>query len=275
MSPMSDHGPSNTQMAHWSWLLTVVMLGVPLVILPTTTTRTLATTIVCQFVLCSYLVYVPTAEGARMSFSFWGHLLPGMILARFGCFLRNGDGGPPLVPGPTALAVSAALFCLTIGEPLTAGLQHFYNWVHVVIHAQSWILGMSGGLDPLAAKFRAHGAPWAPSPAEVRAFRKLLDPGCFLVIGLLFLGHVHELTPASIFFHRTLGAMLCMVGLAMLASTMVHDSLPHDCMACLSLRLVHAFAWLLSGLWMITMSILFYSCQDNSFAMHAQWCARP
>lgn len=111
---------------------------------------------------------------------------------------------------------SYAIRGVITGEYLTAGIGHFYNWVHTLIYSLG---GMLSATSMVASE-------------DGRLLRSVLDPACFCAMGFLFIGHEHNARPLPTLNHTYLGQLLIGLALAIFSSAMLHGMLPSDAAAC-------------------------------------------
>ena len=84
-------------------------------------------------------------------------------------------------------------------------------------------------------------------------------------MGMLLVGHVHDPSPLSVGLHATFGYFLICLGGAVLLCSFTHDLLPHAHPMCHTMRMVHAFAWLLTGGITVTMCVVKYGTPTGAF----------
>jgi hypothetical protein len=77
-------------------------------------------------------------------------------------------------------------------------------------------------------------------------------------LGILFFAHQHDRRPVPVVQHTVLSVLLCSLGVAMMASTAIHTALPAAAPVATLARGLHAFVWLLNGVWLCQMGMLFY-----------------
>ena len=172
-----------------------------------------------------------------------GHWLPALALYRGAATSLLGDGLPVAVHWPFAAIGSIMFSGIVMGEVWTAGVTHFYNWIHILIYA------LGGVLCASSAFVRPTG----------RLVRRAMDPLCLCALGSLFIGHVHDPSQVAVLYHTYLGWLLVALAAAIFLCALVHDVLPRHHAACEAMRLLAATAYLLPGVWLQQMAIMLYS----------------
>mmetsp|Transcript_36559 Transcript_36559/g.96473 ORF Transcript_36559/g.96473 Transcript_36559/m.96473 type:complete len:327 (-) Transcript_36559:132-1112(-) len=180
--------------------------------------------------------------------SIGGHWLPGLALNRGAVAVLAGDG-LPVVIRPQFAMLSVLMFGgIIAGEYMTAGIGHFYNWVHMLIYSLGGLLSASSMV----------------ASADGRLLRSVIDPACFCALGVLFIGHVHDVRPLPTLNHTYLGQLLIGLALVIFSSALLHGVLPPDAPACRLVRLLTALVYLIAGTWLFQMAIFFYSSPTHS-----------
>lgn len=202
--------------------------------------------------LCSLVVQSAVIVGAiatrEAPGSIGGHWLPGLVLIRGAVVSLSGDGFPVVVRCELATFAVLLFVGIIVGEIVTAGVGHFYNWIHLLIYALGGVLSAN---SMLAAE-------------ESRLVRCVVDPACLCAMSFLFIGHVHDTRPLPTLNHTYLGYLLITLALSIFCCAIVHAVLPQPTSrACRAMRLLNAFAYLLAGTWLLQMAIFFYSSAYN------------
>jgi len=187
---------------------------------------------------------------------FFGHLLPGFAMVRTAPLIFFGNGGPLVTSGYTTPLLGAVVFAgALIYQTVDIGAHTFSHKVHLFIYALCFTYMMSVAIGTRALK-RA-GPPRAGASPRLSP-RVFLEPMIMVCLGILFYAHQHDKRPVPVVQHTVLSVLLCALGVAMMASTAVHTVLPAAAPAATLARGLHAFAWLLLGIWLCQMSLLFY-----------------
>ena len=189
--------------------------------------------------------------------SWGGHWIPAMILTLAGAEAldSNADGGPVRVHVWQSCLSACVFVGMMVGEEITAGHGHFYNYVHQLLFTLGFLLSLSAGLEAVLER-RGMDRDTAADASRIRC---VVDAALFSGLGALIIVHVHDPSPIATYFHTGLGVMLIALGAVILVCAIAHRCTPRDHPACKMMRLVQAFAYILPGGWCMQMAVLIYS----------------
>ena len=96
----------------------------------------------------------------------------------------------------------------------------------------------------------------------------LFLPSCLCALGVLTL-FVHKDEPSGVglIFHDILGWTFVSLALITLANAVVHEACSADATASFVSRHIHCFGWLVVGLWLLVMALLFYLRVNDSSSL--------
>lgn len=175
-----------------------------------------------------------------------GHWLPSLALYRGAATTLLGDGMPVVVDWRLAVIGGVMFIGIIAGEVWTAGVGHFYNWIHILIYSLGGVLCGSSAIT---------------SPSG-RLVRRVTDPLCLCALAGLFIGHEHDTNPLAVLIHTYFGRALVVLAVNMFLCALVHDVLPQQHAACQAMRLLAATSYLFPGVWLQQMAIMFYSTRN-------------
>ena len=184
--------------------------------------------------------------------AYWGHCLISACMLRASNYVINGDGGALITKarhGVLGFAMSLALLLFVV---LRLPLSTFYNQVHATIWALAALYFIS---------LASHGiveARWPAALPRLAAARALHDPAVLGALGVLLYTHLHDMSGIGMYFHQAWGVMLLGVAATGVCSAAAHAAAPRATASAAFARAVHAFAWVLTGVWGVHMAAFLY-----------------
>uniref|UniRef100_A0A7S3BHH6 Uncharacterized protein n=1 Tax=Haptolina ericina TaxID=156174 RepID=A0A7S3BHH6_9EUKA len=190
------------------------------------------------FAGCAILVHLILLQ-QKVVGSFGGHFLPGTLIVRVGrVVLQSEEGGLVHIPFAFAVVGATGFGLIIVGELVTAGISHFYNWVHLMMYSVGAALSLSMGMEDVTARTKSRVAA-----VRVRNLRAVCDPLLLAASGALQWTHVHDQLPMAVMMHTTLGKLLVTLAAVQLLSSLAHERSPANGGACTILRILHASCW--------------------------------
>jgi len=192
---------------------------------------------------------------------YFGHLLPGFAMMRTSPLIFFGNGGPLVTSGYTTPLLGAVVFAgAFVYQTVDIGAHTFAHKVHLFAYVLACMYMMSVAVGTRA--LQRSGPPRAGALPRLSP-RVFLEPMIMVCLGILFYAHQHDKRRVPVVQHTVLSVLLCSLGVAMMASTAVHTALPAAAPVATLARGLHAFAWLLLGIWLCQMAMFFYIFRGN------------
>uniref|UniRef100_A0A7S0JHH3 Cytochrome b561 domain-containing protein n=1 Tax=Calcidiscus leptoporus TaxID=127549 RepID=A0A7S0JHH3_9EUKA len=194
----------------------------------------------------------------QVSSGFYGHVVAGMALIGGGRETIRGDGRP----------ITARWFVGVLGCVLFAfatGSQYYHtvmglhppklmHLVHTCIYSMAFVLSLMIGA-PDFMRARPHLAAYASHLLDARV---LVDPAVLFALGVLLYTHRHDPSEVGTQMHLILGLLLMALALMQMGNSMLHTLSSIPAPLCMLTRKLTAFAWVLTGLWLVHMAAFLY-----------------
>ena len=171
-----------------------------------------------------------------------GHWLPSLALYR-GAATTLLETACPWCRWRLAVIGGVMFIGIIAGEIWTAGVGHFYNWIHILIYSLGGVLCGSSAIT---------------SPSG-RLVRRVTDPLCLCALAGLFIGHEHDTNPLAVLIHTYFGRALVVLAVNMFLPRRPRRTAQQHAAAG---DLLAATSYLFPGVWLQQMAIMFYSTRN-------------
>lgn len=179
--------------------------------------------------------------------AYWGHAWPAVLLMLCARAAASSPGRLTLFFWPAAASITLLLGAVAWEAGIEVsqhGRVSFTSWIHILVY----VLIMC-----------TIGASAAPA-SDLHPPARFTVPCSLGALGVIFIRHEHERSGLGMEMHRVLGHCLMLIAVAHFGSAVVHE---HDGRAEALLptiaRHVHCFSWSLAGVWLLLMTVLFYT----------------